>query len=117
MRVREYVIEETGSNVAVANEIFRQIGGKRFVVMTGAKYVTAIRGGLELRLPRAKDGINLVEIMYNKGADDYTMSFYRFQAPTLKREWKKTLKKQYKNIYADDLQRLFTDATGLDTHL
>lgn len=66
MRHREYVLEsntatdhETGEDVAVGNAIFKQLGGNRFVAMTGAKHVFAIKGGLSFKLPRARHATGL----------------------------------------------------------
>ena len=58
---------------------------------------------------------NGIEIFLDEGNDTYNLRFYRMQledAGTVL-----TLNKWMKDIYADDLASLFTDNTGLDTHL
>jgi hypothetical protein len=48
----------------VAETILEQLGGKRFIVMTGAKHFAADGNALRFRLPSnfAKSGINAVTI-------------------------------------------------------
>ena len=58
---------------------------------------------------------NGIEIFLDEGNDTYNLRFYRMQledAGTVL-----TLSKWMNDIYADDLASLFTDNTGLDTHL
>lgn len=94
----------------VAHTILQQLGGNRFVVMTGAKQFGQTDTKLQFRLPRAKNGINFVEIELN-GLDLYNVKFMRVQKFTF------TVKAQSLDVYAENLAQVFENATGLYTHL
>ncbi len=93
-----------------ANEVLRQLGGNKFVAMTGANNFMKDdkNRSLIFKVPNAGKGIKWVEIRLTQ-MDTYDMRF-------LKRD-KQTVVKEYKGVYADQLQSLFTEQTGLDTHL
>jgi hypothetical protein len=107
-------LNELGTHMNVANIILQQLGGNKFIVMTGAKNLMSYgdQNALSFRLPSnfAKDKINFVKISLT--ADDlYTVEFKYI------RGMKVADVSEHKGIYADTLQNLFTTATGLDTHL
>ena len=56
---------------------------------------------------------NGVEIFLDQGNDTYILRFYQI----LLKSGTVALGKWMDDIYAEDLSRVFTDATGLDTHL
>jgi hypothetical protein len=94
--------------MTIAQTILEQLGGRRFVVMTGAKDFVATTGGLRFRLPCRK--ANVVEITLTP-ADEYNMCFSLLRAGKIKTVCK------YDGVYCDQLQSLFTKATGLYTQL
>jgi hypothetical protein len=99
-----------------AETILAQLGGRRFIVMTGAKNFLALESGaLRFTLPArfARDGINLVEIALN-GRDLYDVTFMRYNVRA--REAVKTIATE-SDIYCDMLRECFTRATGLHTSL
>lgn len=100
------------AHVVVADTILSQIGGNRFLAMTGAKNLTANGTGLTFRLPAnfAKNGINVVRIDLTP-ADDYTVTFYRVRGT------KVTTVETVDMVHADNLRRIFTMSTGLDCTL
>ena len=100
------------AHVVVADTILQQIGGSRFLAMTGAKNLTANGTGLTFRLPAnfAKNGINVVRIDLTP-ADDYNVTFYRVRGT------KVTTVAEVAMVYADNLARVFTAETGLDTRM
>ncbi len=55
------------NNQIIAKTILEQLGGGRFMAMTGAKNMVAIENGLQFDLPRTrhyvKDGINKVQVV------------------------------------------------------
>ena len=87
----------------IAKTILQQIGGRRFVAMTGSKDFIDMGNGLRL------------DIIYDAGLDLYNMRFYR------KTFSKKTFECKTKNIathegvYCDMLEEMFTMVTGLYT--
>lgn len=96
----------------VANTILQQLGGNRFITMTGAKHFICDNHMLAFQLPNrfAKDGINGVRITLTP-MDLYKMEFIKVG------KCKLTTVKEYDGVYDDMLQDLFTKTTGLDTHL
>ncbi len=111
-RTREEQIE-------VADEIIRQLGGRKFTVMTGAKDYMALESGLRFRLPGGggftKQGINRVEIDLQPD-DLYTVRFSKIRFTNRIDLQTKTVS-EFFGIYNDQLQPLFTSETGLNTHL
>lgn len=97
-------------NMTIANTILAQLGGRRFIAMTGAREFVAIYSGLRFRLPRARGGINLVRIVLEP-SDAYAIEFHASRSTDSK------LAHRDAGIYAEDLRRVFTDATGLETSL
>ena len=99
-------------NQQITNEILRQLGGGRFVAMTGAKHLCEIERGLGFALPNnfAKDGINAVKITLDP-SDTYTVKFMRMTRSSLKTIYEDS------DIYCDTLQQTFTERTGLYTSL
>jgi hypothetical protein len=98
----------------VARTILEQLGGNKFVAMTGAKNFSTCGDGLSFKLPGGggfcKDGINFVQITLTP-ADDYNVAFGKTRAFKYKEI------KKVEGIYFDQLQEVFTRATGLATRL
>lgn len=98
----------------VADTILEQLGGVRFVTMTGAKNLLALdegMGGLSFRLPRyAGVKVNYVRINLNHN-DLYDLEFGRISNGAY------SILKSYWDIYSDQLQEVFTEQTGLYTKL
>ncbi|EPZ2570077.1 hypothetical protein ACXLTH_004203 [Salmonella enterica subsp. enterica serovar Kiambu] len=100
----------------VATEILHQLGGNRFIVMTGAKSFTYFdengECGLTFRLPSnfAIQGINLVKIKLSF-SDTYQITFSCVRGKVIKDI------STFDNIYCDQLEYLFTQETGLNTKL
>ena len=92
----------------VATEILNQLGGNKFVVMTGAKNLGATDNSLSMRLPRNASGANYLKITLNS-MDLYDVEFLSI------RGMKVTPKKEFNNAYNDMLVSLFEKTTGLYT--
>ena len=63
--------------MARGETILRQIGDRRFVVMTGSKELTDMGDGLRMNLARNKTHANRLQIEYDNGTDTYIMKFYK----------------------------------------
>ena len=102
------------TDMTVAKTILEQLGGNKFAVMTGAKNFMSCGDGLSFKLPGGggfcKDGINYVSITLTP-ADEYDVVFGKT------RKFKYTEIKKVEGIYFDQLQEVFTRATGLATRL
>ena len=99
---------------SIASEIYRQLGGNRFKVMTGAKDFIADGNSLVFKLRRgmSKDGINLVRITLSS-MDLYDIDFQKFNYKTYDI---KTVK-EFKGVYNDQLKEIFESTTGIYTSL
>lgn len=132
-------------NQEIANTILQQLGGRQFIMMTGAKQLVAIENGLRFRIGRNGSKANMVRIIL-KGDDTYLMQFMKIGNEVnpyviLMRYANKGLSKaeynakvlaatekarkaaepkvlqQYDAIYCDQLEDLFRDYTKMNTRL
>ena len=98
----------------VSKIILEQLGGSRFIAMTGAKNFVGGNNSLSFQLPGrsgyAKQNINRVRVTLDPN-DAYTMIFFRSRALVLKQIEELT------GLYGDQLQSEFTRVTGLYTTL
>lgn len=102
---------------SVYQQILHQLGGSKFLVMTGAsKFVHGYEQiddsypFLAFRIPKASKGINQVKIVLTP-SDTYIMKFFTSHRGNY------ILVNQIDNIYVEQLQDIFTQQTGLLTHL
>ena len=112
-------------NKEIAATILAQLGGHRFIAMTGAKDFTAINNGLRFKIGRNASKTNRVEITLN-GEDLYDMNFIKHtpygvtinhkKGTVNIREEKTETVRKFNDVFFDQLQELFTDVTGLYTH-
>lgn len=106
----------------IADIILEQLGGNKFLAMTGANHLVSDGNTLRMNLPKNASKANRLRITLN--ADDtYTMNFFKFTAGRLNKKtfaWtedKKIDVKEIKGVYCDMLQDIFTSVTGMYTHL
>lgn len=105
----------------IANTIFQQLGGKKFIAMTGAKDFFTNGNDLCCTIGKNMSKANRLKIILD--ADDtYIMQFIKFTSGRLTKnyEWKEPkieVLKEIKGLYFDELQDLFTEYTGMYTHL
>lgn len=92
-----------------AGEVLKQLGGNRFIAMTGAKNFVKDdkKQMIGFKVPKAKDSIKYVRITLNE-MDTYDVEFLNINMKTVKK---------VDGIYNDQLQETFTEYTGLATHL
>lgn len=98
-------------NRVITETILQQIGGKRFIIMTGAQKLCETERGLGFMIPGklSMDGINAVRITLEFN-DTYTMKFMRMTPTKLK------VIAEVTDVYCDQLETIFTGRTGLLTH-
>lgn len=95
--------------------ILQQLGGARFVAMTGAKNFVADSksGWLMFSIGRgAKNKINKVRVQLN-ARDLYDITFWRWSPTKLDLKEIETVT----DVHVENLREVFTDRTGFDTHL
>jgi hypothetical protein len=94
-------------DMTTANTILTQIGGNKFLAMTGAKNLLDLNGGLQFDLPRgAKNKASKVRIVLDD-SDTYTVTFFK------KQKWDFLPISSREDVYADMLRDVFTSETGL----
>lgn len=101
---------------SIAKTILQQLGGRKFITMTGS---SNFGGGIDeksnpyliMRLKRNKSDARYLSITLN-AMDTYDMKF-------MKLDHNDSIKivSEHNDIYCDMLQDVFTEVTGLYTHL
>lgn len=91
----------------IAETILEQLGGHKFIVMTGAKNMMYAEAGLHFKIGTgAVNKATHCHIDLDVLADTYTVKFFRVRgtnvATLLERD----------NVYADSLGEIFTHHTG-----
>lgn len=100
----------------IAKTILQQLGGNRFIVMTGSKEFIDMGNGLRMNLAKNKTSANRLDIVYDEGKDLYRMRFFRRTFSKKTFEVKVRDITNYEEVYCDMLESVFTEVTGLYTH-
>ena len=111
------VVKEEVSNIISermdkrqAGETLKQLGGNKFIAMTGAKNFAVGPKGMGFRIGRNSKSINYVRIDL-KSNDLYDMEFINIRGSKIK------VVKKVTGVYNDQLQKMFTKYTGMYTSL
>lgn len=112
---------EAQINREIANTILAQLGGNKFLAMTGSHQLTysSKERYLQMKLRRNASGAQYLKITLEPN-DVYTMEFFKVKT---KREsgfvvdYERVEVKKIEYVYEDGLQPLFTSITELRTHL
>ena len=96
----------------VAQTILAQLGGKKFIVMTGSRNFVYSKNTLTFKVPAniTKGKGQSVRITLN-GMDLYDLELFKI------RKFEPVIIGKEENIQAEDLQASFTRLTGLDTRM
>lgn len=105
----KFKVDRTGFS---AGTILTQLGGNKFIVMTGAKefWRNDKTRQIGFKIGRNSESINHVRIKLNS-MDTYDMEFLQVRGTNIK------VKSKAEGIYNDQLQSVFTKHTGMYTHL
>jgi len=98
------------SNLTVAKTILSQLGGNKFVAMTGAKNLAGDEKSLSMRIGRNSSNSNYMKITLNS-MDMYDIKFSRIV------KYQEKNIKEYNNVFNDMLTDIFTKHTGMYTRL
>ena len=101
--------EEAGRSKEIADEILRQLGGRRFLVMTGARNLLAFDTldaerkwpGLQVQFPHGNAKVMRIALAPD---DTYVIQFMTRAG---------RITKEMDDIYSEVLQRVVSDYTGL----
>jgi hypothetical protein len=98
--------------MTTANQILSQLGGNKFLAMTGAHTLINTGEGLTMKLRTNKSKANYFKITLNV-MDTYTVEFQKVNYSKLT----VTEVATFENVYCDQLQNIFTQITGMYTRL
>ena len=101
----------------IAQEILNQLGGNKFLVMTGAKNLMSCEdGSLRFKIGRNSTTANMVKISLD--ADDtYTMNIFKFSMSRKTFETKEKIIDITSGLYNDQIRTHFENITGLATRI
>ncbi len=94
----------------VATTILAQLGGKQFIAMTGADYFAGDSNSLKFMFKGCKTA-NKCQVTLDWN-DTYSVSFYKMRGMQCPQ-----VGETQTGVQAGELQRVFTEATGLDCTL
>ena len=98
------------TDMTVAKTILEQLGGRRFIVMTGSKNFVGSNDSLSFKVGSNGSKVTHVRVTLTP-ADLYTVVFMNVR----KFEVKELSK--HEDVYNDQLQEIFTRETGMYTRL
>lgn len=102
---------------SIAQQILEQLGGNKFLAMTGAHTLGTSGSDLTFRLPRSarpRNGINFVTIAYRRIPDTYDVTFHKLGTGY---SLESIVVRKVEGVQAPQLRSIFTDTTGLETSL
>jgi hypothetical protein len=99
------------TDMRVAEEILRTLGGNKFRVMTGAKHLAGDENSLSMRIGRNSSNSNYLKITLN------SMDLYDMEFAKLTKMGEKKSVTEYSDVYNDMLTDVFTSHTGMYTKL
>lgn len=97
-----------------AHEILKQLGGNRFIAMTGSKNFCSDNNGNTLSMRLTSPKAKYLRITLNS-SDTYTMEFLKETGPKYQKKIIEVAR--FEGVYNDMLQTIFTKVTGLHTSL
>lgn len=104
------------TDMSVANTILAQLGGRRFLTMTGANSLAGSSNSLSMRLPRNPKKVSGVIVELN-GNDTYTLKALAKKGSLARGTFKIVEISNVSGLYCDQLCEAFEEVTGLYTSL
>ena len=98
------------STPRIADVILEQLGGSRFLQMTGASHLVAGDRALHMRLPRNASGANFLSIELEP-SDTYRITFAKLRNVTIREVYVAD------RVHVDELRPIFEKVTNLATSL
>jgi hypothetical protein len=93
-----------------ASELLKQLGGNKFISMTGAKNLTFSGLGLVMQIGKNSKGVTHVRFKLSS-KDLYDIDFLSIRGSNVK------TKSKEKGVYVDQLGKVFKKNTGLNVRL
>jgi len=104
------------TDLTVSKTILKQLGGDRFISMTGCKDFTGDNSCLWFRVRRNRSRANKIRITLTP-ADLYLVEAFKVGKHQGTGKTEVILLQSYNDIAWDKLQEVFAVITGMDTHL
>lgn len=110
------------NNNIIAMEILKQLGGNKFLAMTGVKNLVYDDNSLNMKLSKNMSKANYLKITLNS-LDTYDIRFYSVTGGRMNMKTFESSPIKNKDIkvingaYCDQLQEIFTNVTGMYTSL
>ena len=107
----------------IASTILWQLGGNRFIAMTGCNHFVGDHNSLIMRIPRNHSKANRLTVTYDYGTDTYQMRFWKYTPFRFNSKTGKMIDEKIEDlkvvdgVYCDQLQDIFTEYTWMYTHL
>lgn len=98
------------NDTKVAEIILKQLGGHRFLAMTGSYQLVAGKNLLGMKLRRNRSKANYLRITLN-GKDLYDVQFISIRGTSMK------VKSEFFDVYWNQLRQVFEEVTGFYTSL
>lgn len=93
-----------------ATTILKQLGGRRFIAMTGTKNLVCNEKDESLSMELKRNNLKAKYLRITLRNDLYDMEFF-----SINRKFDLVSKYKIEGVYADMLQSVFTEQTGLYT--
>ena len=106
--IKEGKLTEGGAQIA--KTILQQLGGNKFIAMTGAKNLGHTNKGLQMKIGKNSKGITHVKVTLTS-MDTYEVEFIKVRGTNIK------VVKKVKGVYADQLGEIFKKYTGMNVRL
>lgn len=94
----------------VSQTILQQLGGTRFMSMTGAKNFLTTDNGLTMKVGKNAKGVSHIKITL-------VNDLYNIEALSIRGFNEPKSKGQFEGVHAENLRSAFTTLTGLETSL
>jgi hypothetical protein len=102
--------------LAVGRAILLQLGGSKFLAMTGSHSFIMDGDHLTFRLRRNQSKGNIMKITLTV-MDNYNIEVFRAGRNRVTKQYERVCVAFRYSVYADQLQGCFKEITGMDTHL
>jgi len=107
------VVKESVNEVRLdPKQLLQQLGGNKFIAMTGAKNLAVDKSKNELHMKIGRNSKSISHVIIRLTSEDlYDMEFLSIRGSSRK------IKSKEKGVYADQLGKMFTKNTGLNVRL
>ena len=99
------------NDLTVAKTILQQLGGNKFIAMTGARNIFGDNNSISMKIMRNKSKAQYLIIKLN------SLDLYDMQFISIDKNLNRIIRDEKNNVYWENLQDIFKSVTGLNTRL